>query len=416
MIRRTGVKRVLLIMMTSSALASSCALRQEAAPLVGKDAPREKPKPKVLQAEKNGVHLTLRYPSECVAGHALMVEVSVRNRSDKFFLYYVSSTDEVTFDVYQMRRGGWLAAPLTTYGKTKNLRAKGKPGRARRNISKVLPPGGGFTFTENLARLFDLSQAGSYRLEAKLDLYDGKTVLRTPQQVFKVTLPGIPPFIVSEKAVYKFERARPDISAVVTVLMDTKNKEALLRGLRDEAANILRLWGYKQLPDRLIDGLENPKEPELFRAICVAQLGNSLPQAGKKEKAKILIVVRRALDDRHSAVKRGALWVLTGAGDPKAAQTVESWLADPGADSVRETAIACARVLGLRKHIPAIRKHLRDSSEAVRIEAIGTLGQWRDEASRAAFADAAKSKSVSLRYAGKAALKCLGEKREKERR
>ena len=99
-------------------------------------------------------------------------------------------------------------------------------------------------------------------------------------------------------------------------------------------------------------------------------------------------------------------------GDPKGVEAAARWLADEKADGVRDLAIRCVHDLDLREHIPAIRKHVRDPDEVVRIAAIVALSQWGDEESRPAFEEAAKSDVVRLQRAGKAALERLDQARK----
>ena len=61
----------------------------------------------------------------------------------------------------------------------------------------------------------------------------------------------------------------------------------------------------------------------------------------------------------------------------------------------------------MREHIPTIRLYARDPNEVVRIAAIVCLSDCRDEESRDAFEDAAKSLSVRLERCGQAAIKWL---------
>ena len=61
-------------------------------------------------------------------------------------------------------------------------------------------------------------------------------------------------------------------------------------------------------------------------------------------------------------------------------------------------------MLDLKQQVPGVRRYAYDRDEVVRIAAVVALSQWGDEASRPAFETAAKSKSVRLQRAGKAAL------------
>jgi transposase InsO family protein len=86
-----------------------------------------------------------------------------------------------------------------------------------------------------------------------------------------------------------------------------------------------------------------------------------------------------------------------------------TWLNDPSpsGDATRDLAIRCVQERGLREHIPAVRKYVRDPNDVTRIAAIVALSDWGDEESRPAFEEASKSSTVRLQRAGKAALQRL---------
>jgi HEAT repeat protein len=198
-------------------------------------------------------------------------------------------------------------------------------------------------------------------------------------------------------------RHEKDMPAVVSVLLDTKDDDTV----RNEAVNLLRRSEYPGLTDDLIKVLSNPKEGARFRAFCIQHLWMNVEKADPAGRAKIGSELHEALSDRHIPVRREALLALVRMRDPKGRETAVEWLAAEKADGLRDAAIRCVRELGLREHIPTIRKYLRDKSDVVRIVAIVTLSEWGDEESRPAIEEAAKSGSFRLRRSGEMALKRL---------
>lgn len=196
-----------------------------------------------------------------------------------------------------------------------------------------------------------------------------------------------------------------DVRAVETVMMDWKDDAVV----RNEAVNLLRRSGYEQLTSDLIQVMKVPEEGPRFRAFCMQHLWQQLGKAGHEEREKIASVLHQSLADRHVEVRREALLALVRMRAPQGQDTAVAWLSSsgPDADAVRDLAIRCVQELGLRTQIPNVRKHVRSSNEVVRIAAIVALSQWGDEESRPAFEEAAKSSSVRLQRAGKAALERL---------
>jgi len=194
-----------------------------------------------------------------------------------------------------------------------------------------------------------------------------------------------------------------DIPAVVSVLLDTEDDDTV----RNEAANLLRRSGHSGLTADLLRVLDNPKEGARFRAFCIQHLWMNVEKADPACRAKIGSELREALSDRHIPVRREALLALVRMRDPKGRETAVEWLAAEKTDGLRDAAIRCVRELGLRDHIPTIRKYLRDKNDVVRIAAILTLSQWGDEESRSGIEEAAKSGSFRLRRCAKVALKRL---------
>ncbi len=199
-----------------------------------------------------------------------------------------------------------------------------------------------------------------------------------------------------------------DVSALIAVAMDTKDDDAA----RNEALNLLRRSGYKDLTSRILIILGDPKNSPRFRAFCIQHLSLSLEAAGGEERGRILEALHRYLEDKEIKVRREALLALVRARDEKGKATAVAWLTDPGATDARDLAIRCVQELELKEHIPAIRKHLADQDEPTRIAAIVALSQWKDAESRPAFEEAAKSKVVRISRAGQAALQRLDGKGE----
>jgi len=194
-----------------------------------------------------------------------------------------------------------------------------------------------------------------------------------------------------------------DIEAVSTVLADTKDDDTA----RNEAANLLRRSGHPNLTDELIAVLSNTEEKERFRAFCVQHLYNNHKRAGPAEKEKIAATLRKCLADKHIKVRREALLGLHRLKDNEAEALARKWLHEhcEAGDAVRDLAIRIIRERNLRDELPGIRKHARDKDVVVRIAALVTLSEWRDEASRPAMEEAAKSDNVRLQRCGKLALK-----------
>jgi len=198
-----------------------------------------------------------------------------------------------------------------------------------------------------------------------------------------------------------------DVSALVAVAMDSKDSDTA----RNEALNLLRRSGYRDLTQRLLILLGDPKNSPRFRSFCIQHLSMNLTAAGKDERAKIIEALRRYLADKEIKVRRECLLALVRDGDEKGKSTAVSWLISPEGQGARDLAIRCVRELGLKEHIPTVRKHLVDKDVPTRIAAIVALSEWKDEASRPAFEEASKSKTLRIQRAGQAALERLGAKK-----
>jgi len=196
-----------------------------------------------------------------------------------------------------------------------------------------------------------------------------------------------------------------DLAALGVLLQDVSADDTV----RNEAANLLRRSEHPGLVDMLMKVLGNRKEGDRFRAFAVQHLWQSVASGRSSGRAKVAARLRDALGDRSVAVRREALLALVRLKDPKGREVAELWLTADNVDELRDAAIRCIQQLGLREHIPSIRRHLKDEDEVVRIAAIVALSQWGDAESKPAFEEAAKSESVRLRRCGEAALKRLGQ-------
>jgi len=198
-----------------------------------------------------------------------------------------------------------------------------------------------------------------------------------------------------------------DIEAMSTVLADTKDDDTV----RNEAANLLRRSGHPQLTDELITVLSNPEEKERFRTFCVQHLYNNYKKAGPTEHVRIAATLRKCLADQHVKVRREALLALHRLKDDDTEAIARKWLHEDGenGDAVRDLVIRIIRERNLRDELPTIRKYARDKNVVIRIAALVTLSEWRDEESRPLMEEAAKSDRVRLQRCGKLALKRLDE-------
>jgi len=193
-----------------------------------------------------------------------------------------------------------------------------------------------------------------------------------------------------------------DVPAVVAVLKDTEDEDTV----RNEAANLLLRSGYDGLVGDLTGILANPDEKPRFRSFCVQKLLENARQR-PQDCTETVAVLRGLLEDRDVPVRREALLALVRMRDPKGRDTAIEWLLDERVEGVRDAAIRCVTELGLREHIPTVRKHLRDKDEVVCIAAIVTLSAWGDEESRPAIQEAARSDSFRLRRCAEMALRRL---------
>jgi HEAT repeat protein len=197
----------------------------------------------------------------------------------------------------------------------------------------------------------------------------------------------------------------PEMDAVVAVLLNVADDDTV----RNEAANLLARSNCPQLTDTLIKVLNNPQEKPRFRAFATQHLGGQLATANSGVRSRVDSKLHQLLDDKDVEVRREALFALVEHRDQAAIQKAIACLNDPSpaGDATRDLAIRCVQEQGLRKHLPTVRKYVRDPNDVTRIAAIVALSDWGDEESRPAFEEAAKSNVVRLQRAGKAALQRL---------
>ena len=194
----------------------------------------------------------------------------------------------------------------------------------------------------------------------------------------------------------------------VAILLDIK-KDATSR---NEAANLLRRSGYGGLTDDLIKSLGSPEEGPLWRDYCIQHLWTNAKSASDVEQVKIMGALRGAITDRHTRVRREAVLALCRLHEPMGQGTAIKWLTAQEGEGARDVAIRCMEDLNLRDQAPAIRKLATDPDESTAVQAIGTLGRWKDEASRPLFEEALKSHNQRVQKAARAALRHLVEAKD----
>lgn len=119
-----------------------------------------------VKTAKNGVELSARIPKKCVAGHAIEVVISLVNRSKNKVIYsHVHKWGD--FGVMVKDDKG-KPVPLTKFG---YFRIGGEREEYARK-TKRLTPGKSHSVSINLARLFDLTFAGTYELSLERPIND----------------------------------------------------------------------------------------------------------------------------------------------------------------------------------------------------------------------------------------------------
>jgi hypothetical protein len=208
-----------------------------------------------------------------------------------------------------------------------------------------------------------------------------------------------------------------DFPALLSVVSDSKDGDTE----RHEVVELLKRSHCPDLAQTLDKVLDNPAEGSRFRAFAMQHLGALVPDANSDPDGhqKVMDRLRSSLGDKDFQVRSQALQNLCRLKDPKGGETAAQWLTNykPVSDKpdlergdIIKQAIACVQSLGLKEHLSTIRQYARDPNEVIRIAAIVALSDWRDEASRPAFEEAAKSSSARLQRCGAAALKRLDAK------
>ncbi len=198
-------------------------------------------------------------------------------------------------------------------------------------------------------------------------------------------------------------------SETVAIMLDVTKDQTT----RNEAANLLHRSGYGGLTYDLIKSLGSPEEGPLWRSYCIQHLLTNAKGASDVELAKITDTIRCAIADRHTRVRREALLALCHLQEPLGRETAIKWLTAKEGEGARDVAIRCMEDLNLRDQAHAIRRLATDPDESTAVQAIGTLGRWKDEASRPLFEEALKSPSQRIQRAGRAAIRHLEEAKVK---
>lgn len=198
-----------------------------------------------------------------------------------------------------------------------------------------------------------------------------------------------------------------DFPALVAALHDTGEDPVI----RNEVANLLRRSQYPRLAAELQQVIDNRSETPLFRSYAVQHLGLVAENTSPDDQASIRKSFHALLDDPQIPTRREAFWALVQLKDPDSQQLAGKWLLASGseADATRDLTIRAVREMNLRQYLEEIRKRASDEDEIVRIAAIVTLSEWKDEESRPLFESAAKSKSERLKRSGEVALRRLDE-------
>ena len=201
-----------------------------------------------------------------------------------------------------------------------------------------------------------------------------------------------------------YVKNQDDMAMLSAVLRDASDNDTV----RNEVANLLHRSHYDRFAEDLMAVLDNPAEQFRFRTFAMQHLGQVVPSEIYDPEGRERIVKRMtaALDDRDIPVRRQALQNLCRLKEPKGLETAIAWFSAKGqdADSVRDIAIRCLADLGKKEFLPAIRKYAKDPNEVIRIAALVTLAEWRDEGSGDALIDAVYSPSVRLQRCAEAAL------------
>lgn len=179
--------------------------------------------------------------------------------------------------------------------------------------------------------------------------------------------------------------------------------------IRNESIDLLRKSGYPHLDRLLWEILQDQRNQERFRSFATQHLGieaeNTAP--GSPKRTSLAGELRTLLEDRHEDVRREALGALSSIKDSQALMLIHNGLNDPNWSAHKDLIVYLMDANDFRDRMPAIRSLAYSPDDALRIACLTTLGNWKDEGSRAAFEDAVRSDSLRLRRAGTLALKRL---------
>lgn len=197
-----------------------------------------------------------------------------------------------------------------------------------------------------------------------------------------------------------------DIAAVAAVLKDRDEADDTVR---HEAAAMLARSGYKNLVPDLLAVLNDLKEKDRFRSWVVQHLQQNYATVDRNSQAAIRGQIQASLSDRDIHVRRESMLGLYRISPEEALPLARECLRDDSeaADPMRDLAIRIVRERDDRDELAEVRKYARHKDVEVRRSALVTLAAWKDEDSRVAMEDAAKSENPLLRRCGEMALKKL---------
>ena len=220
-----------------------------------------------------------------------------------------------------------------------------------------------------------------------------------------------------------------DFPALLQVLTDPKDDDTV----RNEVANLLVRSKCPDLPQTFIKVLDNPDEHARFRFYAMQFMGNYVAAPDSDDSVRLLLLakIKSSLSDKDFEIRSQALQHLVNLNNPVGQQTAVKWLTDyplaptqeaaPQADpadkntkpieslrgpdfqrgTIIKQCIECVAKLGLKEHIPTIRKYVSDPNASIAEAAIIALTNWGDTESLPAMIEAAKSKDPLLRHCAK---------------
>jgi len=209
--------------------------------------------------------------------------------------------------------------------------------------------------------------------------------------------------------------SKEEIDAVVALLLDTQDGDTP----RNEAINLLRRSGYRDLERDLITVARNKNERPRFRTFAVQHLGISIEQAEREPKTPrswsplyVRDLCAELLKNEPNEVQREALYALIRARDARASDVIAQGFSNPQWEGSRDLLIRGALELNMVSKIAEIRPFAYSEDVNVRVAALNALAQWKDEASRPAMEEALASKVARIKNAGEVALFQMSQPRE----